>query len=182
MNQEVEIRVICRDHAADLNIPNEPFPLFGRLRVSYAENRWGWQAQRFAEADVTEMCFPDESYDFDALSKNSVFLGAYASERCVGLAILQEAMLRYMYLYDLKVNRAWRGRGVGRKLIEAAQAVSRECGYRGVYTQGQDNNLGACLFYLKNGFEIGGLDTNVYKGTKQEGKADVIFYLENAPA
>lgn len=40
------------------------------------------------------------------------------------------------------------------------------------------NNLAACLFYIKCGFAIGGLDTNVYKGTKQEGKADIYFYLD----
>ncbi len=51
-------------------------------------------------------------------------------------------------------------------------------GYNGIYTQGQDNNLGACLFYVKAGFYIGGLDTNVYKGTKQEGKSDIIFYYD----
>ena len=42
----------------------------------------------------------------------------------------------------------------------------------------QDNNLSACLFYLKNGFRIGGLDTEVYGGTNQEGKADILFYTE----
>ena len=49
---------------------------------------------------------------------------------------------------------------------------------RGLYTQGQDNNLGACRFYLKAGFRIGGLDTEVYKGTNQEGKADILFYRD----
>lgn len=38
--------------------------------------------------------------------------------------------------------------------------------------------IGACLFYLKNGFVIGGLDTNVYKGTSQEGKKDILFYCD----
>lgn len=66
-----------------------------------------------------------------------------------------------------------------KKLIEAAKTVAVDNGYRGIYTQGQDNNLTACLFYIKNGFHIGGLDTEVYKGTKQEGKADIIFYLDS---
>ena len=35
---------------------------------------------------------------------------------------------------------------------------ARNQGMRGVYTIGQDNNLSACLFYLKQGFEIGGFD------------------------
>ena len=41
---------------------------------------------------------------------------------------------------------------------------------------GQDNNLAACQFYIKSGFRIGGVDTEVYNGTSQEGKADIIFY------
>ncbi|MBR6607453.1 MAG: hypothetical protein IKK98_02130, partial [Oscillospiraceae bacterium] len=51
-------------------------------------------------------------------------------------------------------------------------------GCRSIYTQGQDNNLAACRFYLKHGFVIGGLDTMVYNGTSQQGKSDVIFYLD----
>lgn len=139
---------------------------------------WGVEEILFDREGVSEMCFPDEEYDYEAMKENTVFLGAYDGERCVGLAILQEAFFRYMYLYDLKVSRVCRGRGVGRALIEKAGEVCKARGYRGVYTQGQDNNLGACRFYLKTGFRIGGLDTEVYKGTGQEGKADILFYLD----
>ena len=48
----------------------------------------------------------------------------------------------------------------------------------GLYTIGQDNNLNACLFYLSCGFQIGGFDNKVYKGTSQEGKSDILFYLD----
>lgn len=124
------------------------------------------------------MCFPDENYDYDKLSTNSVFVGAYDGDECIGLAILQQAMLKYMYLYDLKVNAEYRGKHIGTMLIEKSKEMALEQGYRGIYTQGQDNNLGACLFYLKNGFVIGGLDTHVYTGTLQEGKSDILFYLD----
>ena len=83
-----------------------------------------------------------------------------------------------MYLYDLKVNKEYRGQKVGRMLIDEAKKLATELGYSGIYTRGQDNNLGACLFYLRSGFCIGGLDTNVYKHTNQEGKADILFYCE----
>ena len=87
-------------------------------------------------------------------------------------------MLKYMYLYDLKVNLDYRGLQIGKKLIEKSKEIAVKQGYKGIYTQGQDNNLGACLFYLKNGFVIGGLDTHVYTGTSQEGKSDILFYLD----
>ena len=60
----------------------------------------------------------------------------------------------------------------------AAEELAREKGYRGIYVIAQDNNLGACLFYLKCGFRIGGFDTEIYRGTAQEGKSDIIFYLD----
>lgn len=61
------------------------------------------------------------------------------------------------------MNADYRGKHIGTLLIEKAKEVSRENNYNGIYTQGQDNNLGACLFYLKNGFRNGGIDTNICK-------------------
>ena len=172
----MEIRVIDREHKEDINIPNQPFPLFGRMIPRYDGKVWSYTVEKFP--DIEEMCFPDENYDYDAMQENTVFVGAYDGELCVGLAILQRAFFKYMYLYDLKVNREYRGKGVAGRLMDRACEIAREQGYKGIYTQGQDNNLGACLFYVKSGFVIGGLDTQVYKGTSQEGKADIIFYRD----
>lgn len=83
-----------------------------------------------------------------------------------------------MYLYDLKVSKTYRNSGIATALIQKAKEVCLAHGYSGIYTLGQDNNLIACLFYIKTGFHIGGLDTNVYKGTSQEEKADILFYLD----
>ena len=95
----------------------------------------------------------------------------------IGLAIYEDYWLKHMYLYDLKVNADYRGKGVGKALIQAGLEAAKERGYRGIYTVAQDNNLNACLFYLAAGFEIGGFDNRVYDGTSQQGKADIIFYI-----
>lgn len=173
-----EIKIINANRKQDINIPNEPFALFGRMIPSYINQQWQYSVVRFKEDEIGEMCFPDENYNYDKLSENSVFIGAYDGDKCIGLAIMQQAMFKYMYLYDLKVNANYRGKHIGAMLIEKAKKVAIEQGYRGIYTQGQDNNLGACLFYLKNNFVIGGLDTHVYVGTLQEGKSDIIFYID----
>ena len=174
----LDIRVIDAAHQQDINIPNEPFPLCGRMIPSYTDGQWGHSVVRFPEDSVSEMRFPDEHYDYAAMQGSSVFLGAYDGEKCVGLAILQDAWMKYMYLYDLKVSRDYRRRGAGAALMAKARDIALARGYRGLYTQAQDNNLNACLFYLSQGFFIGGLDTQVYKGTRQEGKSDIIFYLD----
>ena len=172
----IEIRIIDTAHKEDINIKNQPFRLFGRMIPSYTNKIWSYTIEHFFEE--SEMCFPNENYNFEEMTKNSTFLGAYDDGICIGLAIMQEAFFKYMYLYDLKVTRDYRRKGVGRLLIDKACEIASEQGYRGIYTQGQDNNLGACLFYVNSGFRIGGLDTDVYKGTRQEGKADIIFYRD----
>lgn len=174
----ITVKVIGEDRKADINLKNHPFKLFGLMLPSYNNGRWDYTELLLPAENVTEMCFPDENYDFEEMSKNSVFVGAYDGEKCVGLAILQEDFFKYMYLYDLKVNLNCRGQGVGRLLIEACKKLAVQRGYRGLYTQGQDNNLGACRFYLSTGFEIGGINTHVYKGTLQEHKKDVLFYCD----
>lgn len=173
-----EIKEIPAAQKDDINIPNEPFSMKGKLAVSYADGAWSYRAIRFDPTEWTEMCFPDEGYDYDKMKQNAVFLGAYDGDRCIGLAILRDAPFRYMYLYDLKVCGSYRRHGVAAALIRKAKEICLQRNYLGIYTQGQDNNLSACLFYLKTGFYIGGLDTNVYKGTRQEGKSDVLFYLD----
>lgn len=172
----IDIRIIDIEHKQDINIPNEPFPLFGRMIPTYVDEQWNYSVEKFGMEQ--HMCFPDENYSYDDMAENSTFIGAYDNEKCIGLAIMQEGFLKYMYLYDLKVNRAYRQCGVGKALIEKAKTIAKEKGYAGIYTQGQDNNLGACLFYINAGFFIGGFDSNVYKWTKQEGKSNIIFYLD----
>ncbi len=44
--------------------------------------------------------------------------------------------------------------------------MSKENQYNGIFTQEQDNNLSACLFYKKVEFKVGGLDTKVYCGSE----------------
>ncbi len=172
----IKIEIIGSDRKEDINIPNQPFSLFGRMVPSYQNGVWSYTVEK--ALDITEECFPDENYDYQAMAENSVFIGAYDGGACIGLAIMQQAFFKYMYLYDLKVNAAYRKKGVARQLVARACEVALAQGYRGIYTQGQDNNLGACLFYVHAGFSIGGLDTQVYQGTKQEGKSDIIFYRD----
>ena len=174
MAGSIAVREISRANSADVALQNEPFAVFGRLVPCYANRKWSYSTEIFPT--VSEMTFPDELYDFARMAANTSFLGAYDGERCIGLAVVQEGFFRYRYLLDLKVNAAYRRRGVGAQLIGAACALAAQRGDIGLYTCAQDNNLAACRFYLKAGFEIGGFDSRAYDGTAQEGKSDIFFY------
>ena len=59
---------------------------------SYINEQWTYSIVCFKEDEISEMCFPDENYDYDRLTENSVFIGAYDDDKCIGLAIMQQAM------------------------------------------------------------------------------------------
>ena len=171
-----QIRQITKENADDLNLKNESFEMPGKFVPELKDGVWTYHTEPFAAAE--SMVFPDENYDIDEIAANGIIFGAYEGGKCIDIAIYQEHWLKYMYLYDLKVSACARGKGVGKMLIEAGMESAEAHGYRGIYAIAQDNNLNACMFYLRTGFEIGGFDNRVYKGTNQEGKADVIFYKE----
>ena len=172
----IEICQITKERAQDLRLPNERFSQPGRFIPALKDGCWSYRTEPF-EPGMT-MIFPNENYDFEEITANGVAFGAYEDGKCIGLAIYQKSFFKHLYLYDLKVCAAARGKGVGKALIQKGLEAAREMGYIGLYTQGQDNNLNACMFYLHAGFEIGGFDNRVYKGTAQEGKADIIFYTK----
>ena len=148
----------------------------GRFVPSLKKGVWDYEIEYFETPQT--MAFPEEAYDFTEVSKEGTAFGAYENGACIGLIVLKDAFWGHMYVHDLKVTAAARGKGAGRALIEAAKEEAVRRGYRGLYLQAQDNNLNACLFYRKTGFVIGGFDNHVYNGTKQEGKADIFFYWD----
>lgn len=172
----MRIAFIDEKHAGDLHIPNEPFPIRGKMVVTYNGQKWAHREALLPPDQITEMTFPDEAYDYQEM-KDATFIGAYDEEECVGLAILAPDFNPCLYLSDLKVRSKMRGKGIGKQLIAASYQYAKAHGYPGLYTVAQDNNLNACLFYLACGFEIGGLDTKIYENTKQSGKSDIYFYM-----
>lgn len=176
----MEIRKITAENATDLLLPNDPFSQPGQFVPSLKDGVWDYEV-RLYDAPKS-MVFPPENYDLETVDKEGFALAAYEDGVCVGLAIFKDAFFRYMHLYDLKVSAASRGKGAGKALLEAGLAEAAARNYRGIYLQAQDDNLGACLFYLKCGFQIGGFDNRLYGGTSQAHKADILFYLDKEDA
>ena len=170
----ITIRRIDETRKQDARLPNEPFRLWGRMIPTLQDGVWSYRVEEFSEPGLD--CFPDE--DYDVTTDDGIFFGAYEGETCVGLAVLRRELFRYLYLDDLKVSAARRGQGIGGLLIRAALAEAEKLGLIGVYAIAQDNNLSACLFYLKQGFSIGGFDNRSYRGTSQQDKANIFFYRD----
>lgn len=163
-------------HQANLQLKNEPFELFGRLNVSFTNGKWGANEELFSTTST--QTFPDEFYDFEDFSQTGIAFGAYAGKRCIGVAIFNDSQFQYAYLEDLKILTGYRRHGIANQLLRFALDYIKDDAFSGIVAVCQDNNLGACRFYLKSGFTIGGLNTHVYTNTSQAGKNDIYFYLD----
>ncbi len=172
----MEIHRIDEARKDDLRLRQEPFSLPGRLIPSLQDGRWSWREELFQQPE--EMCFPAETLELEQIDRDGAAFGAYLDGKCVGIAVYRNGFFAYLYLQSLSVLRDSRGQGVGKALLEAGKRYARDNGYRGIYLQAQDDNLNACRFYLHCGFEIGGFDNRIYTGSKQEGKADILFYTD----
>lgn len=71
----MKIREIDCVHKADINIPNEPFELIGRMIPTYVNEQWGYQTVLFEPENVSKMCFPNEDYDYEAMKRRPCVFG-----------------------------------------------------------------------------------------------------------
>jgi GNAT superfamily N-acetyltransferase len=77
-------------------------------------------------------------------------------------------------LWDLRVDSAYRRRGVGASLFDAAVAwaAARNCAWLKIETQ--NINVTACRFYAKQGCELGIIHRFAYKDFPEE--AELVWY------
>jgi predicted N-acetyltransferase YhbS len=73
----------------------------------------------------------------DCFDRGGTFLGAFDAKRLIGISVLESARVGrahdQMQLAYLYVSRAYRGRGVGMQLFEAAVSSAREAGANALY-------------------------------------------------
>ncbi|MGP3924080.1 GNAT family N-acetyltransferase [Streptomyces sp. 8N616] len=71
---------------------------------------------------------------------------------------------------DIEVAPTWRGKGVGRTLMNHAFDFAREYGAVHVWLEVSNINAPAIRAYLRMGFVFCGLDTSLYDGTESTGE------------
>jgi ribosomal protein S18 acetylase RimI-like enzyme len=108
-----------------------------------------------------------KAYTFDAgdlveIGPDRLLAVAKEGGRLCGYILVSESWNGYASVDDLAVDRAVRGSGVGRRLMDQAVQWARERGLAGVRLETQSNNVAACRFYKRYGFVLGGYDEYQY--------------------
>ena len=79
ISQVPEIRIIGAEHKQDINIPNEPFLLFGRMIPSYMNGQWQYRVVHFGKDEVHEMCYQMKTTITMSFQKTA-FLSVHTTE------------------------------------------------------------------------------------------------------
>ncbi len=90
---------------------------------------------------------------------------AYVDGQLAGQIILRKNWNRFAWVEDIAVDAHFRRQGVGRALMQRAVEWAKSRGLPGIMLETQDIRVAACRFYERFGFELGGFDRLLYKGT-----------------
>ncbi|TSB45902.1 GNAT family N-acetyltransferase [Alkalicoccobacillus porphyridii] len=171
----MNIELVTEETRDCLKLPNEKFQIFGELVVTKANEKWEYTERYFEKSK--EKIFPEENYIFETMNENGFAVATFDQDQCVGLAVFETGWNKYCYLSDLKVKANYRRTGISRSMLDLAITIAKKKNCKGFSTIAQAYNLAANKFYLKYGFEIGGLNTRNYEFTSEKGNSDIYYYL-----
>lgn len=172
----MEIVKINQKNLKDINKPNQPFEIIGRINPTFADGRWMYTEELYDQPYMK--AYPDDTWDYAAYIDNpdkTIFL-AYSEEQCIGQIVLRRDWNKYAFIEDICVAKSARGKGVGSSLIHEAIEWAKSSCLMGLALETQDNNLLACRFYAKCGFIIGAVNTMLYRNFNNREFA-VFWYL-----
>ncbi len=122
--------------------------------------------------------FPGENFDWTPYARRSdrAWFVAAVDGRIAGHIRLRETWNRYGAIEEIVVDGRFRRQGIGRRLLDAAIDWTRGRGLPGLMAEAQDNNAGACRFYARCGFHLGGFDREFYRGQDPETDEIALFW------
>ncbi|UTE76799.1 GNAT family N-acetyltransferase [Rossellomorea sp. KS-H15a] len=143
----------------DINQTNDSFKVFGKLVPSFQSGKWSFEEKLFDK--TKDIRFPDDKLDWSQYinSEDKALFLAYKNNECIGQIRVVKDWNRFCYIENIATKKEYRGSGVGKLLLNKAEDWAKQRGLIGMSLEAQDDNLGACRFYLKQGFILGGVDT-----------------------
>jgi len=172
------IEEINHKNISDINKPNQPFDVIGKLIPVFQDGEWSFTECLYKEP--YEKCYPadDEQYESYIDNPDRTVYFYYDNGECAGQIRIKKYWNKYAYIEDIAVAKNNRGKGIGAQLIKKAVEWARQKNLCGLMLETQDINLAACRFYHKLGFKIGAVDTMLYANFDNCDEKAVFWYMK----
>ena len=172
------IEKISLKNIHDINKPNHPFCVIGKIIPVFQNGMWSFTECIFEKP--YEKYYPNDDEEYNTYIDNSektVFF-CYDDINCIGQIRLRKYWNNYAFIEDIAVSQNNRGKGIGTQLIKKAVEWAKSKNLIGLMLETQDNNLLACRFYSKIGFQIGAVDTMLYTDFDNADEKAVFWYMK----
>lgn len=115
-----------------------------------------WQAVQFFD--------PEELME----RKDVACFLAFVDGQLAGQAMVMQHFNRLAMVYDVQVDVGLRRSGVGSELLAACRDWARRQGLGGLIAETTDSNPGACQFFERCGYRLGGVDRMRYAALPEQ--------------
>ncbi|MEU6665948.1 GNAT family N-acetyltransferase [Streptomyces sp. NPDC046727] len=122
----------------------------------------------------------DDSNDEDDPDLSRTVVAVDGDELCGFVETSFDPWNARLTISDIEVAPAWRGKGIGRTLMDHAFDFAKEYGAVHVWLEVSNVNAPAIRAYLRMGFAFCGLDTSLYDGTESAGET-ALFMARRVP-
>lgn len=164
----MKIARICELDAAALNGAENRFTASEMMEVSMADGAF--------LLDIRNVEPFTKSYGADdSLDEDIEVYGAYVDGALVGKIELAATWNDLASIEHIVVARSHRKSGVATGLIDFAKEWAASKQLKGIRLETQTNNAPACKLYLRNGFEVGGVDRFVYRTQPQVAQETALY-------
>lgn len=170
----LEIKALDEFTFPDLERCDGSFLVDARLVLSLENGAIRWT---YSTVPPYTRRYPPEEIDYRSYLNDpdkAVYL-ATLDGRAAGQVRLSCAWNRFAWVEDLVVDAGCRKQCVGRALLEQAAQWARLKNLAGIRLETQNTNPGACRFYQRCGFILGGFDRFLYRATLP-GTEDTALY------
>lgn len=150
------------------------------IHMDTSSNGWNIALKEEVFEDPFKKSFKEEI--FDSYKEGSEVYVSEVNGEETGIIVIQYMEWNNtLLIHDLYIDKQFKRKGIGSTLFEIAQKRARELGVRMIVLETQSSNFPAIQFYLKNGFQLIGLNLNSYSNEdikKKEIRIEMGYLLE----
>ncbi|AFC30519.1 YyaR [Paenibacillus mucilaginosus 3016] len=161
----------------DFNKHNEGFMVTGRIIPKYEDSIWTYTEEIFEEPYYKQYENDDIDISYIYEREKAVFL-YYDDNISIGQIKLRSNWNGFALVEDIAVAKDQRKKGIGTALLKKAEEWARQNNLIGLMLETQDVNISACLFYARNDFKIGGVDSMLYSNFPTANEKAIFWYFQ----
>jgi GNAT superfamily N-acetyltransferase len=163
----MKIEILTHSGLHLINTISSAFTVDSKLKLKLSENKFSYEIEAMPPYEKNYE-YEDMDYSVYIGNKDKIVFFAFENEKLAGQIIVFKYWNRYAYINDIRIQKEFRGKGIGKALMQKSIEWAKEHDCVGVEAETQDINVKACLFYEKLGFNLGGVNLFRYKFSEKE--------------